>query len=123
MKIFEEGYDKDYIYEQVKNIPILKLNEKNENFGLNFKLRPKYVRGSDIILLTMRGAIKFNMWKRTEGGKMIASALIERDDLMITEKKEELENGYKQLQIEKKEIIYLKMKRNKGYLYFNFNIN
>lgn len=44
-----------------------------------------FVGGRPMILLTMRGAIKFNMWKRTEGGKMIASALIEKDDLMITE--------------------------------------
>lgn len=124
MKVFEEGYDKDYIYEKRKDVD--KLNIKSPNWfktNLDSLSKRGFVGGTLQPLLTMRGAIKFNMWKRTEGGKMIASALIERDDLMITEKKEELENGYKQLQIKKKEIIYLKMKRNKGYLYFNFNIN
>ncbi len=43
-----------------------------------------------MILLTMRGAIKFNMWKRTEGGKMIASALIEMDYKMVLQVKENI---------------------------------
>lgn len=47
------------------------------------KSQGQYSGGPDIILLTMRGAIKFNASKESEGGRMIASALIERDDLII----------------------------------------
>ena len=82
LKIFEEGYDKDYIYEERKYIPILQAkrvdppNIISNYIGKNQRKMPRI--GKRMVLLTMRGAIKFNMWKRTEGGKMIASALIER---------------------------------------------
>ena len=60
--MFEEGYNKDYIYEKRKHIPDLE-----SNLYLDSKT---IYRGPDMILLTMQGAIKFNMWKRTEGGKI-----------------------------------------------------
>jgi len=36
---------------------------------LNNSSKRGFVGGKPIPLLTMRGTIKFNMWKRTEGGK------------------------------------------------------
>ena len=79
LEVFEEGYRKDYIFEKGRNIPLLNLNNENKKTDINLKLittqNKKYKGSPDIILLTMRGAIKFNMWKRTEGGKMIADAL------------------------------------------------
>jgi len=51
----------------------------NKLFGLKpnsfTKNTKKYIAGHNIVLLTMQDAIKFNTEKRTEGGKMIASAL------------------------------------------------
>ena len=84
LKVFEKGYNKDYIYEErinISKIGIEKANSQSPPYFKNkvVKLSKKgYVAGIPIILLTMCGAIKFNMWKRTEGGKMIAFALIER---------------------------------------------
>lgn len=81
LKVFEEGYDKDYIYEKRENIPIIDSTNKDSPdkfktyLGDNSNKMPRI--GKPQLLLTMRGAIKFNMWKRTEGEKMIASALIE----------------------------------------------
>jgi len=97
LKIFEEGYDKDYIYEEKKYIPIIQeeqvemntlISNKSDHLLNNLSKRG-LIGGSPPILLTMRGAIKFNMWKRTEGGKMIASALIEMDYKMILQVKDE----------------------------------
>lgn len=74
IQVFEEGYNKDYIYE--KGIIIPSLNNTNNKFDFMFNMKSNSdnisKRGGrrHIILLTMRGAIKFNMWKRTEGGKI-----------------------------------------------------
>ena len=93
LKVFEEGYNKDYIYENALNIS--PLNKTNNNFEFDLKSNSnsdnisKHGGRRRLILLTMRGAIKFNMWKRTEGGKMIASALIEMDYKMILQVKDE----------------------------------
>ena len=46
----------DYIYEK---------GQPDSNFKLETVQNKKYTSNPDIILLTMRGAIKFNMWKRT----------------------------------------------------------
>lgn len=76
MKIFEEGYDKDYINEERKNIPklpkeFLKL-QRSDYFKNNLnKVSGRGLSGgTGIVLLTMRGAIKFNMFKRSEGGNL-----------------------------------------------------
>ena len=67
--IFEEGYNKDYIYEKRINIPVLQvehINPSNHISNMIGKNRDKMPRiGKPRPLLTMRGAIKFNMWKRT----------------------------------------------------------
>lgn len=72
LKVFEEGYNKDYVYEERKNIPILGTNSTdvknsiNVEHELNLTKKTGFVGGKSQTLLTMRGAIKFNMWKRTE---------------------------------------------------------
>ncbi len=69
LEVFKKGYDKDYIYEKRDKIPVLDI--KQDNFPNKFKT---YLEGNSGTvsrigkprpLLTMRGAIKFNMWKRT----------------------------------------------------------
>ena len=68
LKIFEEGYNRDYVYEKRENIPVLQIEQANPsnigstNIGKKVK-KTGFVGGKPQPLLTMRGAIKFNMWK------------------------------------------------------------
>jgi len=80
LKIFEEGYNKDYIIEERKNIPILQIKQdKNSSIITNYTGKHSEIVGFKIgnprTLLTIQGAIKFNHRKKSEGGQMIADAL------------------------------------------------
>lgn len=88
--IFLEGKDKDYFYMNRSDLPPISL--KGFEVHLSETSQDRYKGGSNILILTLSGAVKFNFRKRKESALKTADALVERDRDFIRDEKLKLLN-------------------------------
>lgn len=88
--IFLEGKDKDYFYMNRGILPPI----PSEGFEVTLSetSQDRYRGGSEILIFTLSGAVKFNFRKRKESALKTADALVERDRDFIREEKLKLLN-------------------------------
>lgn len=88
--VFLEGKDKDYYYMNRSILPPIP-SVCFEN-TLTKKTQKRHTGGSDVLIFTLSGAVKFNFRKRKESALKTADALVERDRDFIREEKLKLLN-------------------------------